>query len=125
MATVNLSERNRYDLFIFLQGTVQPKDRREQRDLKRVWSQFGIKAMQDKVDDAAKVGKPCETCGQSTPAAVAWKDQGDTAEPLEVNVEAIGNLLDYLDKPGANAILGLRLLDISDELIRARDSKEA
>ena len=109
--TVRLSERQLFNVYLFLVNTVQPKDRAEARKLKGVFETFGLDAIKDRVE------------GLDEGEKVSRKDFDDAAKPIESGSVDLNSLLDYLDKPGASATGALLMLDVSDELLRAKEGR--
>jgi hypothetical protein len=109
--TVKLSERQRFDVYMFVAATVQPKDRKDARLLKGVFETFGLDEIQERGDSLADGEK------------FTRKDCSDEAKPIESGSVDLNTLLDYLDKPGATAVGALLILDVSDELQRAKDGR--
>ena len=110
--TVRLSERQRFDVYMFVINTVQPKDRKEAKLLKGVFETFGLEELQERFDalgEGERLGR---------------KDFSDEVKPIETGSVDLGTLLDYLDKPGATAVGALLILDVSDELQRAKDGRQ-
>ncbi len=109
--TVNLSDRQLFDVYGFLAGTVQPKDRKEARSLQGVFETFGFDKMQARFEDAAEGEKFLRV------------DFSDAPHAIETGSVDLNQLLEYLDKPGATAVGSLKLLAVSDELMRAKEGR--
>lgn len=109
--TVNISPLQQFALFNFISGTVQPKNRDEARKLKGVFETFGLDAIQDRVDALADGER------------ISSKDFAKDAQPIETGSVDLNTLLGYLDAPMPNVGSALLLLDISDELLRAKEGK--
>lgn len=107
---VNLSPRDRFDVFGFLIATFQPKGRDDQRKLKGVFETFGLEEMKAEVEAMETGSEPMER-----------KRFGTEKSVFETGSVDLNNLLEMLDKPGATALGGLSLLAISDELLRAKE----
>jgi len=109
--TVNLSDRQLFDVYGFVMNTVQPKDRGEARKLKGVMETFGLDGIQDHL----------EALGEG--ASIRRADFTDEPHAIETGSVDLNTLLDYLDKPGATASGALKLLEVSDELQRAKEGR--
>lgn len=108
---VQISPRQSFDLWLFLFGRqgVQPKTREESRALRQVCHAFGIKGIKDRIDALAE-GAQVDAREYSHETAITH------VTDLDLNL-----LLGYLDDlQRAEAALSDRLLDVSDELERAK-----
>ncbi len=72
---------------------------------------FGLDALQEKVDELAEGGQ------------IKRSDFSDEPHAIETGSVDLNTLLEYLDKPGANAFGALKLLAVSDELQRAKEGR--
>jgi hypothetical protein len=118
--TVNLTEQQRFDVFQFLSATVQPKDRKESRALKGVWESLELAPLQrlsrKHIREQVAAGKKGDALEM-----LQAEDFSDEVMPFTMGSVDLNQAIDYLDKPGANAVLAMRLLDVSDELLRAKE----
>lgn len=109
--TVNLSPRQLVDVYGFVTSTVQPKGRQEARALQGVFETFGLDKIQAQVEALAPGTQVLRT------------EFSDKPEAIETGSVDLNTLLDYLDKPGATAIGSLKLLAVTDELLRAKEGR--
>lgn len=110
--TVNLSERDTFDLWQFVSKQVTPKDKPTARALEGVWETFGCAAWQTRIENLGE--------GEGIKAT----DLSNEAKPIETGSVDLKTLLGYLDKmDGLAPAFVLRIMKINDELQRVLDGK--
>ena len=111
--TVNLSPRQLLDVYLFLRGTVKPKDMDEVENFASVFKTFRLNKFKDRVT-ALKEGESLKFGDYSTEAEAIPSGSVDL-KALIGYVKALGGAVDLE--------MALRLRDVYDELVRARDHK--
>ncbi|SRR6266436_1767957 len=111
---VNLSQRQLFDCYLFLRGTVKPKDMDEVENLASLFKTFGLNDFREKV------------AGLKDGDSLKATDFDTAPSKLVTGSVDLKNFISYLKNlNGAVDIeMALRLRDIHDELVRARDHKD-
>jgi hypothetical protein len=108
---VQLSDRARFWLFLFIKGTVKPKDNQAGVLLRGVWETFKLQELQDRADDLSE--------GQS----MKPRDFSNDLNDYPIGSVDINTAMGYLDTPHQNADYSLALVPIYEEMNRAKQNK--
>lgn len=110
----NLSARQLFDVYLFLRATVKPKDMDETENLASLMKSFKLGIFRERISNLKKEGdivKPDDFSSEAERIPVGSVD-------LKALIEKLKQLNGAVDLD-----MALRLRDVYDELVRARDYK--